>query len=66
MATVLSCGACHYPISFRDIAPTRIGETEKEIACPRCGAMYVILIRMTMSPAISEDRVKEVMNRPTT
>lgn len=65
MATVLSCGACLYPISFRDIAPVKIGETEKEIACPRCGAMYVIVTRMVMGPAISEDRVKEVRNGPT-
>lgn len=64
MATVLSCGACRYPISFRDIAPAIISEIEKDISCPRCGAMYVIIVRMTMSPAISEDRIKEVKNRP--
>lgn len=52
MATVLSCGACGYPITFRDIAPDKMGETEKEITCPRCGAMYAILVRMTKVPEV--------------
>ena len=64
MATVLACGACHYPMSFRDIAPDRIAETEKTVYCTKCGAVYNILIRMTHAPDIMNGKLEEVKNRP--
>lgn len=50
MATILSCGACRYPITFRDIAPEVMAETEHTIVCPMCGAIYNVLIRMIRAP----------------
>ena len=64
MATVLSCGICHYPMTFRDIAPDKMAETEKEVHCPKCGAAYAILVRMTQGPDVANHKLEEVKNRP--
>ncbi len=65
MATVLTCGTCEYPITFRDIAPKVVGEFEKVVSCPKCGSIYTILVRMTNGPELHEDQIEHLKNRPT-
>jgi hypothetical protein len=64
MATIIPCGVCKYVITFRDIAPAVISEREHEVTCPRCGAMYAILVRMTQGPEVPAGKVEEIKNRP--
>lgn len=64
MATVLSCGVCHHPLTFRDIAPEVMGEVEKEISCPWCGTCYCVTVRMTQGPELPKVKVEEIKNRP--
>lgn len=63
MATVLSCGACHYPIIFRGVAPGVMAEKEMEVVCPECGAAYNVLIRMIRVPVPAELEMAKVRHR---
>lgn len=65
MATILSCGACHYPIIFKGIAPGILSEREHCIICPQCGAAYNLLIRMVREPKMRNSKLEIVRNRPT-
>jgi len=51
-------------MTFRDIAPDKMAETEKEVHCPKCGAGYAILVRMTQGPDVQNSKLEEVKNRP--
>lgn len=64
MATVISCGVCKYPVTFRGIAPDIMGEKEHEFTCPNCRTMYAINIRMTKGPEVPAKVVEVIKNKP--
>ena len=63
MATILSCGVCHYPFTFRNIAPDTLGEVDFEVGCPRCGALYSLTVKMTKGPT-NPEKVEDIKNKP--
>lgn len=64
MATVLSCGVCKYPMTFKDIAPGYIGEVEHLITCNSCGTKYTVTVLMNKRTHLTISQVEAIKNKP--